>query len=46
MKKNEGWDSLGGVMGKIKKSSVQLQHEAWDYIADKYVKKKQKISII
>ena len=35
-------ESISGLMKHVKKSSVQLQHEAWDYITDKYSKKIKK----
>ena len=35
-------EAISGIMGHVKKSSVQLQHEAWDYIAEKYDKKFRK----
>lgn len=36
--KEDLWDELEGIMGHVKKSSVQLQHESRDYIANKYAK--------
>ena len=36
--KEDLWDELEGVMKHVKKSSVQLQHEAWSYMGDKYYK--------
>lgn len=35
----DSWDSLEGIMKHVKKSSVELQHEAWDYITKKNIKK-------
>ena len=40
--KEDFWDSLEGVMKHVKKTSVQLQHEAWDYIAKKHTAKRKK----
>ena len=31
--------SISGLMKNIKKNSVELQHEAWDYISKKYIRK-------
>ncbi len=36
----EDWDSLEGCMKHVKKDSVDLQHEAWKSVANKYTKKK------
>jgi len=30
---------IRGLMKGVKKTSVQLQHEAWGYIAEKYLKR-------
>lgn len=40
--KEDLWDELEGAMKHVKKSSVQLQHEAWSYMTDKYYKFKRK----
>lgn len=32
----ENWDSLIGILNHVKKSSVELQHEAWDSVVKKY----------
>ena len=32
------WDSLQGILSHVKKTSVQLQHEASDYRAERYDK--------
>ena len=41
--KDDLWDELKGVLKHVKKSSVQLQHESWDYIAKKHSKHKKKL---
>jgi hypothetical protein len=33
-------DAITGLMKDVKKSSVELQHEAWKFIAKKYKKRK------
>ena len=38
----DSWDSLEGVMSHVKKSSVELQHEAWKSIAEKHLKEIRK----
>ncbi len=35
-------DEITGIMKHVKKSSVELQHEAWDYITKRYDKKFKK----
>ena len=41
--KNEDfWDSLEGCMKHVKKSSVELQHEAWKSVTDNYDKRYKK----
>lgn len=37
--KEQFWDSLEGVLKHVKKSSVKLQHEAWDGILKKHNKR-------
>jgi len=33
------WDSLVGIMAHVKKTSVELQHEAWNSVIEKHSKK-------
>ena len=40
--KDFSWESLEGVLKDVKKTSVQLQHEAWDFINKKYLNKGKK----
>lgn len=35
-------EAITGLMKHVKKTSVQLQHEAWDYIAKKHTAKRKK----
>ncbi|MBI2632040.1 hypothetical protein HYW75_03485 [Candidatus Pacearchaeota archaeon] len=36
----ESWDSLIGILKHVKKSSVELQHEAWDSVVKKYARRR------
>jgi len=38
----DSWNSLEGCMKHVKKSSVQLQHEAWNSVIEKHSKKSRK----
>ena len=38
--KEENWDSLVGILKHVKKSSVELQHEAWDSVVKKYARRR------
>ncbi len=40
--KDFSWVSLEGALKNVKKTSVQLQHEAWDFIDEKYLNKGKK----
>ena len=35
--KNSNWDRFEGILKHVKKTSVELQHEAWDDIVKKHV---------
>ena len=35
------WDSLEGCMKHVKKTSVELQHEAWNSVVEKHIKKRK-----
>ncbi|HLC53973.1 MAG TPA: hypothetical protein VJK03_05510 [Candidatus Nanoarchaeia archaeon] len=41
-KDNQSFDDLVGVLKHVKKSSVELQHETLDYIANKYSQRLKK----
>ncbi len=38
--KEDSWDSLVGILKHVKKSSVELQHEAWDSVVKKYARRR------
>ena len=42
VEKDQNWDSFIGIMKHVKKSSVELQHEAWGNVIKKYRKKERK----
>ena len=35
-------EAISGLLKHVKKSSVQLQHESWDFIVDKHNKRYNK----